>query len=79
MRYSNLPAAGHSIKVLSRSAARASQILGVPVFDWDYAREPIPDEALVDVQGIIHLISYPPRCGIYSSSMKAYLINSDNR
>jgi hypothetical protein len=46
----------HTIKVLSRNGARASEILGVPAFDWDYATEDVPAGALHDCQIIINLM-----------------------
>jgi len=46
----------HAIKVLSRNGKRASQILGVPAFDWDYATQDVPAEALRDCQIIINLM-----------------------
>jgi len=46
----------HSIKLLSRNAARAGQMLGVPAWDWDYATQEVPAEALQDCQVIIHLM-----------------------
>ncbi|MBS0299371.1 MAG: TIGR01777 family oxidoreductase [Proteobacteria bacterium] len=46
----------HAITVLSRNGARASQMLGVPAFDWDYAAQDVPAEALQDCQIIINLM-----------------------
>lgn len=46
----------HTIKVLSRNGARASEVLGVPAFDWDYATEDVPAGALHDCQIIINLM-----------------------
>ncbi len=46
----------HTVKVLSRNGARASRQLGVPAYDWDYAKEEVPAEALQDTQIIIHLM-----------------------
>lgn len=46
----------HTIKVLSRNAVQASQKLGVPAYDWDYATAEVPAEALKDIQIIIHLM-----------------------
>lgn len=46
----------HTIKVLSRNGAHASQKLGVPAFSWNYAEEEVPSEALQDIQIIIHLM-----------------------
>ncbi len=45
-----------TIKVLSRNGARAGKILGVRAFDWDYATQDVPAEALHDCQVIIHLM-----------------------
>lgn len=46
----------HTIKVVSRNAARASQLLGVAAFDWDYATQDVPAEALHDCEVIINLM-----------------------
>ena len=46
----------HSIKVLSRNAARAGQMFGVPAWDWNYATQDVPADALRDCQVIIHLM-----------------------
>lgn len=46
----------HTIKVLSRNGMRASQKLGVPAYDWDYAKEEVPAAALKNIQVIIHLM-----------------------
>lgn len=46
----------HTIKVLSRNAARASQLLGVAAFNWDYATQDVPAEALHDCEVIINLM-----------------------
>lgn len=46
----------HTIKALSRNGKRASQILGVPAFDWDYATQDVPAEAMHDCQIIINLM-----------------------
>lgn len=73
---SNLRAAGHSVKVLSRQATRASQTLGVPAFDWDYAHESIPDEALVDVHGIIHLMGENLGNGRWTTQRKQEIYDS---
>ncbi|PXW91108.1 hypothetical protein C8R34_10117 [Nitrosomonas sp. Nm84] len=46
----------HTIKVLSRNAVQASQKLGVSAYDWNYAYEEVPAEALKNIQIIIHLM-----------------------
>lgn len=46
----------HTITVLSRDSTRASQLLGVSVYEWDYATQDVPAEALQDCQIIINLM-----------------------
>lgn len=46
----------HIITVLSRNGKRASEQLGVPAFDWDYATQDVPVEAVKDCQVIINLM-----------------------
>jgi len=46
----------HTVKVLSRNSKRASHMLGVAAFDWDYATQDVPAEALHDCQIIINLM-----------------------
>ncbi len=46
----------HTITVLSRNGKHASQMLGVPAFDWDYVTQDVPAEALQDCQIIINLM-----------------------
>ena len=46
----------HTIKVVSRNAVRASQMLGVAAFDWDYATQDVPAAALHECEVIINLM-----------------------
>ena len=46
----------HSITVLSRDGERAGEQLGVPAFDWDYAVQDVPPEAVKDCDVIINLM-----------------------
>ena len=46
----------HIITVLSRDAKRANDILGVPAYDWNYANQDVPFEAIKDCQIIINLM-----------------------
>lgn len=46
----------HTITVLSRNSSKAREMLDVPVFDWDYATQDVPGEALHDCQIIINLM-----------------------
>ncbi|MBK7353813.1 MAG: DUF1731 domain-containing protein [Nitrosomonas sp.] len=48
--------AEHCVKVLSRDRIHAERLLGVPAYDWNYRLDPVPTEALEDVQVIIHLM-----------------------
>ncbi|QOJ20112.1 MAG: TIGR01777 family protein [Gammaproteobacteria bacterium] len=46
----------HTVTVLSRDGARARQLLSVPAFDWDYATQDVPAEALDNCQIVINLM-----------------------
>lgn len=46
----------HIITALSRDAQRANDILGVPAYDWNYATQDVPSEAIKDCQIIINLM-----------------------
>lgn len=66
----------HTLKVLSRNGARASQKLGVPAFDWDYAKEEVPAEALENVQVIIHLMGENLGSGRWTKERKREIYES---
>lgn len=46
----------HIITALSRNAKRANEMLGVLAYDWDYATQDVPFEAIKDCQVIINLM-----------------------
>lgn len=66
----------HTIKVLSRNGARASQMLGVPAFDWDYAKEAVPAAALENTEAIIHLMGENLGKGRWTKKRKQEIYNS---
>lgn len=66
----------HTIKVLSRNGARASQMLGVPAFDWNYAIEEVPPEALENTQIIIHLMGENLGSGRWTGKRKREIYES---
>lgn len=72
----SLQASGHSVKVLSRDAAHATRILGVPAYGWDYRHESIPDEALSEVDGIVHLMGENLGRGRWTARRKREIYDS---
>ena len=50
---------GDQVTVLSRSAEKASQTLGVPAVAWDSLNEPAPVDALAGRDAIVHLAGEP--------------------
>lgn len=66
----------HTIKVLSRNSARARQQLEVPAFDWHYAKEEVPTEALEDIQVIIHLMGENLGSGRWTKARKREIYES---
>ncbi|NBQ68075.1 MAG: TIGR01777 family protein [Nitrosomonadaceae bacterium] len=46
----------HTITILSRNRSKASELLNVPAFEWDYTTQDVPAEALHDCQIIINLM-----------------------
>lgn len=66
----------HTLKVLSRNGARASKKLEVPAFDWDYAKEEVPAEALENVQVIIHLMGENLGSGRWTKERKREIYES---
>lgn len=66
----------HTIKVLSRNGKSASQKLGVPAFDWDYAKEEVPSDALENIQIIIHLMGENIGSGRWTKERKREIYDS---
>lgn len=66
----------HSIKVLSRNAARAEHLLGAPAWEWDYATQDAPVDALHDCQVIIHLMGENLGEGRWTSTRKRDIYES---
>ncbi|WP_297324057.1 TIGR01777 family oxidoreductase [Nitrosomonas sp.] len=66
----------HTIKVLSRNAVHASQKLGVPAYDWDYATAEVPTEALKNIQVIIHLMGENLGNGRWTNQRKREIYDS---
>jgi uncharacterized protein (TIGR01777 family) len=66
----------HTIKVLSRNGVRARQKLGVPAFDWNYATEEVPSEALENTQIIIHLMGENLGSGRWTDKRKREIYES---
>lgn len=66
----------HSIKVLSRNAARAEHLLGTPAWEWDYATQDAPVDALHDCQVIIHLMGENLGEGRWTSTRKRDIYES---
>lgn len=66
----------HTIKVLSRNGALASQKLGVPAFSWNYAKEEVPAEALENIQIIIHLMGENIGNGRWTKKRKREIYDS---
>lgn len=66
----------HTIKVLSRNGARASQQLSVPALDWDYAKEEVPSKALENVQIIFHLMGENIGSGRWTDKRKREIYES---
>lgn len=64
------------IKVLSRDGARAHQKLGVPAYGWNYAKEPVPPEALENIQIIIHLMGENLGSGRWTKERKREIYES---
>ncbi len=60
----------HIITVLSRNGKQASELLGVPAFDWDYATQDVPFEAIKDCQIIINLMGENLGEGRWTKSRK---------
>lgn len=48
--------ADHHVEVLSRDRQRAEHLLEVPAYQWDYAQDDVPVEALKNAEIIIHLM-----------------------
>lgn len=66
----------HTIKVLSRNGARASQKLGVRAFDWNYVTEEVPAAALENTQIIIHLMGENLGSGRWTDKRKHEIYES---
>lgn len=48
--------ADHHVEVLSRDRQRAEHLLEVPAYQWSYAQDEVPIEALKNAEMIIHLM-----------------------
>lgn len=46
----------HTIRILSRNGMRASETMGVTAYEWEYATQDVPEEAMRDCQIIINLM-----------------------
>lgn len=72
-----LIAKGHTITVLARDEKRARQALPFParIFQWD-THETVPDDALKDIEGVIHLAGESIAGGRWTEKRKKAILDS---
>lgn len=66
----------HTIKVLSRNCKRASEMLSVPAFEWDYAKQAVPPGALENIQAVINLMGENLGTGRWTKNKKREIYES---